>query len=42
MPNKILASAIVAGVIGGYALMLYAVIRWLILINHSYLLSLAQ
>jgi hypothetical protein len=42
MTNKILASAIVAGVIGGYVTMLYAVIQWIVLINQSYLLSLAM
>jgi hypothetical protein len=42
MTEKLIASSIVAGVIGGYVMILYAVIQLINLINQSYLLSLAM
>ena len=42
MTRKMFVSAIVAGVLGGYVGMLYALIHILVLINRSYMLSLAM
>jgi len=42
MMRKMFVSAIVAGLLGGYIAMLYALIHIVVLINRSYLLSLAM
>jgi hypothetical protein len=42
MIHKIIVSAIVAGLLGGYIAMLYAFIHILALIDHSYLMSSAM
>ena len=41
MMHKMMVSAIVAGLLAGYATLLYAIVQLLVLMNHSYLLSLA-
>ena len=41
MMHKVVVSAIIAALLGGYVAMLYAFIRVVVLINHSYLLGLA-
>ena len=41
MIHKMIVSAIIAGLLGGYIAMLYAFVRVVVLINHSYLLGLA-
>ena len=41
MMSKMMVSAIVAGLLMGYVTMLYALVRTLVLINQSYLLSIA-
>jgi hypothetical protein len=42
MMYKMIVSTIVAGCLGGYVAMLYALVHVVVLINHSYLLSLAN
>jgi hypothetical protein len=42
MMQKMIVSAIIAALLGGYVAMLYAFVRVVVLINHSYLLSLAM
>ena len=41
MMHKIIVSATIAALLGGYAAMLYAFVHVLVLINQSYLLGLA-
>ena len=41
MTDKIIFSAIIAVVLGGYAAMLYAFVHIVVLVNHSYLMNLA-
>lgn len=40
--NKVIISAIIAGVLGSYVAMLYAVVQIIVSIDHSYLMSLAM
>ena len=42
MMHKMMVSAIVAGVLVGYATLLYALVHIIVVMNHSYLLSLAS
>ena len=42
MTHKLFVSVIIAGLICGYAAMLYALIHIVVLLDHSYLLSLAM
>ncbi len=42
MLHKIMVSAIVGGVLIGYATLLYALLHIIVVMNHSYLLSLAS
>ena len=42
MTYKVILSAIVVALLGGYFAMLYAFVRVVVLINDSYLLSLAM
>jgi hypothetical protein len=42
MMHKMIVTATIAGLLGGYAAMLYAVIYITVLIDRSYLLSLAM
>jgi hypothetical protein len=42
MMHKMIVTATIAGLLGGYAAMLYAVIYIAVLIDRSYLLSLAM
>ena len=42
MRHKMIVSAIIAGLLGGYVAVLYAFVRAVVLINDSYLLSLAM
>jgi hypothetical protein len=42
MMHKMIVSAIIAALLGGYVAMLYAFVRVVVLINDSYLLSLAM
>ena len=42
MLHKMIVSAIIAGLLSGYFVMLYALVRIVVLIDHSYLLSLAM
>lgn len=42
MMRKIFVSAVIAGLLCGYAAMLYAFVRIVVLIDHSYLISLAM
>jgi len=42
MMHKMIVSAIIAAFLGGYVAMLYAFVRVIVLINDSYLLSLAM
>ena len=42
MMHKMIVSAIIAGLLSGYFAMLYAFVRIVVLIDHSYLLSLAM
>jgi hypothetical protein len=42
MMHKMIVSAIMAALVGGYLAMLYAFVRVVVLINDSYLLSLAM
>jgi hypothetical protein len=42
MMHKMIVSAIMAALVGGYVAMLYAFVRVVVLINDSYLLSLAM
>jgi hypothetical protein len=42
MINRMMVSAIIAGLLAGYATLLYALVHVLVLMNHSYLLSLAM
>ncbi len=42
MMHKLFVSVTIAGVACGYAALLYALIRTLVFLNHSYLLSLAM
>ena len=42
MMNKIIVTATIAGLLGGYAAMLYAFVYSVVLIDRSYLLSLAM
>jgi hypothetical protein len=42
MMRKVIVSAIITALLGGYVAMLYAFVRAVVLINHSYLLSLAM
>jgi hypothetical protein len=42
MIHKMMVSAIVAGLLMGYVTMLYALVRVLVLMNQSYLLSMAM
>ena len=39
--HKMIVSAIVAGLLGGYIAMLYALVHIVVLIDRSYLMSLA-
>jgi len=39
--HKIMVSAVIAGLLGGYVAILYTLVRIIVVINHSYLLSLA-
>lgn len=41
MLHRIIVSATIAALLGGYAAMLYAFVHIVVLINHSYLLGLA-
>jgi len=40
--HKMIVSAIIAGLLSGYIAMLYALVRIVVLIDHSYLISLAM
>ena len=42
MMNRMMVSAIIAGLLAGYATLLYALVHVLVLMNQSYLLSLAM
>ena len=42
MMHKIIVTATIAGLLGGYAAMLYAFVYSVVLIDRSYLLSLAM
>jgi hypothetical protein len=42
MTQKLLVSIMIAGLVCGYGAMLYAVMRILVLIDHSYFQSLAM
>jgi hypothetical protein len=42
MMHKMIVPAIMAALVGGYVAMLYAFVRVVVLINDSYLLSLAM
>ena len=42
MMHKMMVSAIVGGLLVGYATLLYALVHIIVVINHSYLLSLAS
>jgi hypothetical protein len=42
MMHRMMVSAIIAGLLAGYATLLYALVRTIILMNHAYLLSLAM
>ncbi len=42
MMHKMIVSAIMAALVGGYVAILYAFVRVVVLINDSYLLSLAM
>jgi hypothetical protein len=42
MMHKMFVSAVIAGLLGGYVAMLYGLVQIVVLINHSYLLSLAM
>ena len=42
MMHKMFVSAVIAGLLGGYVAMLYALVHIVVRINHSYLLSLAM
>jgi hypothetical protein len=42
MMYKMIVSTIVAGCLGGYVAMLYALVQVVVVLNHSYLLSLAM
>jgi hypothetical protein len=42
MMHKLIVSATVAGLLGGYAAMLYALVYIAVLIDHSYMMSLAM
>jgi hypothetical protein len=42
MIHKMIVSAIIAGLLGGYIAMLYAFIRIVALIDHSFLMSAAM
>ena len=42
MMSKMMVSAIVAGLVMGYATLLYALVHMLVLMNQSYLLSIAM
>jgi hypothetical protein len=42
MIHKMIVSAIIAGLLGGYIAMLYAFIHIVVLIDHSYLMSSAM
>jgi hypothetical protein len=42
MMHKMIVSAIVAGLLGGYIAMLYAFIHIVALIDHSYIMSAAM
>jgi hypothetical protein len=39
--HKMRVSAVIAGLLGGYVAILYALVRIIVVIDHSYLLSLA-
>ena len=41
MMHKMMVSAIVGGLLVGYATLLYALVHIIVIMNHSYLLSLA-
>ena len=40
--HKMFVSAIIAGALSGYFIMLYALVRIVVLVDHSYFLSLAM
>ena len=42
MMHRMMVSAIIAGVLVGYSTLLYALVRTIVLINQSYVLSLAM
>jgi hypothetical protein len=42
MIHKIIVSTIIGGALGGYIALLYALVHIVVLINHSYLMSLAM
>jgi hypothetical protein len=42
MIHKVMLYAIITGLLGGYATLLYALVRTIVLMNQSYLLSLAR
>jgi len=42
MTDKMICAAVIATLLGGYAAMLYAFVHIVVLINHSYLMSLAM
>lgn len=42
MMHKMMLSAVVGGLLLGYATLLYAMVRIIVVMNHSYLLSLAS
>jgi len=42
MMHKMMVSAIVGGLLVGYATLLYALVHIIVVMNHSYLLSLAS
>jgi hypothetical protein len=42
MMHRMMVSAIIVGLLAGYATLLYAVVRTIVLMNHSYLLSLVM
>ena len=42
MMHKMIVSVIIAGLLGGYVAMLYALVHIVVLIDHSYLMSLAM
>jgi hypothetical protein len=42
MMHRMMVSAIIAGLLAGYATLLYAVVHTIVLMNRAYLLSLAM